>query len=689
MPNRLIQGSFTGGELAPSLRARVDLVKYSTGAATMRNMFPHVHGGVSNRPGLMYVGDVANHGVRGRLIGFSFNTDQTYVLEFGHYTLRIVSDGGYVVYPAGHAQAGQVVQIASPYAAGHLPSLKFAQAADVMTLCHPGYPPYQLGRYAHHDWRFNAISFVPDIVPPDAVNTPTVARASQYDKPQFDIVGYAVTAVKATTLEESAPAYSPDVEVATDAHVDVTWAAVPGATRYNIYRKSQGLYGYLTSTEATSFRDTQKRTPDLRDTPPEHRNPFNGAGNYPSCVAYFEQRMVFAGSQNDPQTLWLTRSGHYRSMSVSSPTKDDDAITRTLAGGSVDAIRSFAPLKDLIALTSGGSWTISSGGNADAITPSSMQAVPQNRRGASHLPPLIIGNTVLFVQDKGSVVRDLGYDFGSDSYQDTDLSLMSNHLFYGRSLVEWAYAAIPDSVVWCVRDDGVLLSMTYLREHEVFAWARHDTDGFVESVCTVSEGAEDGVYVLVRRTVGGQVRRYVERLASRVVRDVREAFFVDCGLTYRGSPVTSLSGLSHLEGKTVSILADGNVAPAQVVTGGRVSIDHPASVIHVGLPYVSELETLEPEPTQPTIQGRKKRVTSVTLRLDSSRGGWIGPDRSRLDELKQRSTEPMGQATRLHTGDITITLPGAWNTQGSVVIQQREPLPITVLAVIPEIEIGG
>lgn len=688
MTTRLIQPSFTGGELADSLAARVDLAKYASGCRVMLNFFPHVHGGASNRPGLEYVGDVANHAVRGRLVPFVFNAEQTYVLEFGDGTMRIVTNGGYVVYPAGHAQAGKIVQIASPYPAAALPRLKYVQSADVMTLTHPDYTIRQLGRYAHHDWRFSEMSFVPSIAAPGSVNVPTIGKGSIYDKPQFDIVGYAITAVKAVTAEESAPAYSADVEVATDAHIDISWSAVAGAERYNIYKKRNGLYGYIGTANGASFRDTQKVEADLKDCPPKHENPFVGAGNYPGCVAYFQQRQVFAGSKSTPQTIRMSRAGNYRSMAVSSPTKADDAITSTLASGTLDAIRAFAPLQEMLVFTSGAVWKIGPGGNSDAVTPSSIQAQPQNWRGISHMPPLTVGNTVLFVQDKGSAVRDVGYSYDTDSYKDTDLSLLSNHLFQGYQLEEWAYSAVPHSLVWCVRNDGALLCMTYLREHEIWGWSRHTTDGVFESVCSVSEGAEDAVYVIVRRTINGQTRRFVERMASRAVLDVKDAFFVDAGLTYRGEPKAELSGLVHLEGKEVAILADGNVMPRQTVINGTIKLQHAASIIHVGLPYVAELETLEPEAPKGTIQGRRKRIVKITLRLNRSRGGWVGYDRDHLDELKQRTTEAMGEAIRLYSGDQEVNLPSTWN-KGTIVLQQRDPLPITVLAALPDMEVGG
>ena len=318
-----------------------------------------------------------------------------------------------------------------------------------------------------------------------------------------------------------------------------------------------------------------------------------------------------------------------------------------------------------------------------------------------------------------------------------------------------------------------MAALTYLREHEVWGWSRHDTDGTYESVCTISEGDEDATYFVVNRTIGGATKRYIERLNTRVFATVADAFFVDCGLSYDGTNTASttmtlsssgstwlhsetftltanastfvsgdpgntftltigtetlvctvqaytsatvvtvkagrdvpaafraaataiwskgvdaISGLGHLEGKTVSILADGNVEAQKTVASGAITLSNPASKIHIGLPIQSDIETLNLELGQPTQQGKKKSLASVTLRVEESRGGKIGYDKDHLTEFKQRAYEPYGTATSLKTGDIKVTLPATWKTDGSIFYRQEDPLPMTLLAVIPEVSLGG
>jgi len=410
---------------------------------------------------------------------------------------------------------------------------------------------------------------------------------------------------------------------------------------------------------------------------------------YPSCVAFYPgDRLVFACSSYEPQTLWLSKVGDYNNFGTSVPVKDDDAITRTLASRQVSKILAIIPLNDLVVFTSTAEWKISASGQNAVLTPDKFNAQVQGYRGSAAVDPVIIGNRVIFVQEKGATVRDLGYDISVDGFTGADLSVLSRHLFQGHKIVDWDYQQEPDSIVWAVRDDGMLLGLTYLREHEVWAWHRHDTDGQFESVCAISGTDRNEIWFVVKR---GD-KRYVERLTERLPgADITKAFFVDCGLSYDGPAATVFSGLEHLEGREVAILADGNVLPRQTVTNGQIHIDYPASRVQVGLPYTCDLETLNIEYSlsDGTAQGREKKISEVTLRLENTRGGWVGPNPDKLDEIKMRATEAWGEPIALFTGDKKITLQGGYDKGGRVFIRQTDPLPITVLAVIPKVTHGG
>jgi hypothetical protein len=316
----------------------------------------------------------------------------------------------------------------------------------------------------------------------------------------------------------------------------LTWDAVADAVSYNIYAResSDGIFGYIGAATGNAFDDLTI-APDYVRTPPENRTPFAGANNKPATGTYHQQRVVAAGTNNQPQTLFATRTGLFHNLSVSHIPQDDDAFTRTLASRQVNRIRHLISLEDLLAFTTSTVWLIA-GSELKALTPSSFEATPKVEYGVGQLPPIVTGPTVLFVQDPGARVRDLVSS--NVGYTGTDRSVLSQHLFDGYSIVDWCYAPSPDSVVWAVRSDGALLSFTYVLEQEVWAWAHHDShaDEFlgaasIPMVCGITGATFDAVYVTTKRRINGVVQRFMERFRSRFFTDVRDAFFVDCGLS--------------------------------------------------------------------------------------------------------------------------------------------------------------
>lgn len=677
-----IQPSFAAGELSPFLYGRVDLAKFHVGCRTLRNFFVHPHGGASNRPGTKFVGAVDDSTVRHRLIPFQFRTlptGQSYALLFGDRTMQVVMNGGFVL-----DGLGNVYTVATPYAASDLPTLKYVQSADTMTLTHPDYPPQSLTRTGHASWSFTALTFAPAMPAPTGLGSSNPGTA----------FAYVVTAVNGTTGEEGLP--SGYVGAASDTST-LSWAAVANAGSYNIYKMRSGTYGLIGTSTSASFTDSSISA-DISNTPPGQRNPFSGAGNYPACSTYYLQRQAFANTTNAPQTLWFSVVGAFNNMTVATPSKDSDAITRALVSRQVDEIRHLVPLASLLVMTSGAEWRCWPGPSQSALTPAQCMTLPQTAFGCSHVPPVLTDNSVLFVQEKGNRVQALRYDALQDVYTSQDMSVLASHLLYDTTaqyqIQEWAFAQEPFRIIWAVRSDGVLLGFTYMREHEVYAWHRHTTDGQVESVCAVTEsdgagGTTDAVYLIVNRTIGGAARRYVERMADRVFDTPADFWFVDSGLQYSGTPVSEVSGLDHLEGKTVAILGDGSVVPNQVVSGGKVALDGAYSKVTVGLPYAAQLETLNLEPAGGgTVQGQMKKIAQVTVRVKDARGIQVGLNQGALAEVKQRSSELLGTAMQPFDGDWRVSVPSEWNRDGRLFVQQSYPLPCTVLDLIPEVNVG-
>lgn len=719
MPN-IPQTSFSSGELAPVLHRRPELSRYITGLKTCRNMFVHKEGGVSNRTGTQFIAEVKDSTKTVKLVEFSFNDQDTYALEFGHLYMRVIRLGGQVLLSAtpsawaapvayaaaDHVQSGgvnyycyvahtssaadepgvgvnwadywyaltsDIVEIPTQYAEADLEDLSFVQSADVITITHYNHPPRDLSRFDHDRWVLSDINFGPTIAAPTNLSVTGGAGTATFD--------YVVTAVSEATGEESLQ--SNTANGLEDASA-LTWDAVTGAESYNVYKAKNGVFGYIGNAIGTSFTE-EKIIPDLSDTPPLTKLPFSGAGDYPSTVAYYEQRLAFANTINNPQTMWFSQVANFHNFNTSRPIKADDAITIRIDAAQVNAVRNLVPLNDLLVMTSGAEHRITSGDNPFSIE--NIRVKPQSYRGSKRLRPIVIGNVILYVQARGSDVRELSYALESDGYGGGSISITASHLFTGHTFTDWAYAKEPYSIVWMVRDDGALIGLTYVKEQDVIGWHRHDTLGTFESVCVVSEGQEDATYVVVRRTVNGVQKRYIERFHTRQFDVVEDCFFVDSGLSYNGAPVSSLSGLDHLEAETVSILADGNVHPQQTVTGGSITIDYPASKVHVGLPYTSEIETLEP-PVQ-EIQGLYKSATETIVGIDRSRGMWVGPDADDLVELKQREDEAWGEPTSLASGYVRVIAEASASGYGSLLLRQLDPLPMTVLAVIPDYDTEG
>ena len=313
----------------------------------------------------------------------------------------------------------------------------------------------------------------------------------------------------------------------------ITWAAVTNAVRYHVYKLSNGLFGYIGQTSGLSFVDNNI-TADVSRTPPMQDNVMSAQNDYPAAVCYYEQRRMFAGSNNQPQYIWGTRSGTESNMNYHIPVVDDDRLAFRIAAREASAIRHLVPVTNLIALTASTEWRIST--DSGPLTPTDINVKAQSYIGASGVTPVAVGTTVLFAQSRGGRIRELSYSWEASGYKSQDLSILAPHLFDATNIVDMAFSRAPHPMLWCVTAYGKMLGMTYVPEQQVAAWHQHDTgDGdLFESVCAISEtppgsiAAEDMVYVIVRRVVNGTAVRYVERIHSRAFQRQDDAWFLDC-----------------------------------------------------------------------------------------------------------------------------------------------------------------
>lgn len=556
--------------------------------------------------------------------------------------------------------------------------------------------------------------------------------------------------------------------------ITVTWNAVANAREYNVYRDKNGIAGFVGTSRSLSFID-DGITPDTTLTPPLDGELFSSATDRPNTVSYVQQRMVFANTTDEPEKVWCSAVGDFHNFTGRFPSQADDPFSFAINGRSVSSVRHVLELTGkMIVLTAGGIWSVE-GDASGSITPDSINARQQGFTGASFLRPLVIGNTVLYFGARAPYLYELRFDL-STGYPTRDLSVFSSHLFDGHYTLDSSYQESPYSVAWAVRDDGVLLGMTYVPEQDINGWHRHNTgedegDSF-ESVCVIPEDGDDSVYVVVRRTVNDATVRYVERFSSRAITTIEDdAWFVDSGLHYDGTNTTvttmHLSGgtlwdtsetltltasaasfsagtiaigdavvitdgtdtvratvlaitsttvavvrpegavpaglrtatatwswarclvpVAHLIGRTVAILADGSEQEQQTVdVSGNATLGRPAVKITVGLPYVSEIETLDPETPQIVLTGKRKRVTNVVLQVQESRGFEVGTDENHLFPWRQAIGNV--DTIDLYTGPVDVPVAGDYENTGRVIVRQTSPLPLTVLAIIPNLEVGG
>lgn len=683
MPNiRTHQRSFNGGELSPHMFGQITDAKYQSGLSLCRNFIAKPQGPAENRPGTIFVREVKDSAKKTRLINFSYSATQTIVIEMG---------AGYFRF---HTHAGTVMngpvpyEIANPYAESDLFEINFVQSADVMTLVHKNHAPRELRRLGATNWVLGVIAFSAPISAPPSISLAGNGTSTLTNKYTYT---YVVTSISSDGVSESVASAQSSIGFnlsESGTYITIGWAPVTGVSAYNIYKLQGGLFGFIGQTSALSIID-DNISADMSKTPPIYDQVFSGAGEYPGAVSYFEQRRCFAGSVNKPQHIWMTKPGTESDMSYSLPVTDADRIKFRIAAREINEIRHIVSLSELLLLTSSAEWRVAS--STDALTQSTLAVRPQAFVGASRAIPVIVNNTVLYCSARGGHIRECAYNWQASGFVTGDMSLRSAHLFDGYDIVDMAYSKAPQPIVWMVSTSGKLLGLTYVPEQQVGAWHQHDTDGVFESCTVVAEDDEDALYVVVRRTIGGVQRRYVECLSSRAYESQEEAFFVDSGLSYYGTPATTITGLSHLEGKTVSILADGAVHPQRTVTAGSITLDRAASIVHVGLQIIADIETL-PVAAQVDgglAQGRKKNVNRVWMRTYSSSGIFAGPDEDSLTEAKIRTSEPYGVPASLQTREIDISIKPKWGDGAQVFIRHSDPLPITIVSLTLEIAIGA
>lgn len=418
---------------------------------------------------------------------------------------------------------------------------------------------------------------------------------------------------------------------------------------------------------------------------------------YPQTLCFFQDRLCFGGTKKQPYMVWMSRTGDYGNFSVekaSGTVTDDSAVALAFVSRKQFKILHLIASTDLIVLTAGNEWTVS---GSDTVTPSKAVPKMQTTRGCSTVEPLMIGGRIVFVQGRGSTVRDMAYSYETDSYGGNDLTLLAKHIIENVQIVDSAYKQEPDSTIYFVRSDGTMACLSYIMEQKVYAWSTIETQGKIEAVAAVQEGDEDIIYLVVQREINGVTVRNIEYLAKNPAKSNNpdDYIMLDNAIEYstaeKSSGETEIDA-AELAGEKVTVIGDGRMYSGLTVSqDGTVTL--PAAVQHafIGLPYRSivELPNVEIKTGDGTMQGRKKQISNCILRLSNSLGGMVGPDINTMDLMNFDEQNAVSDI-KLFTGDKHMTLPiGGFNNEGRVIIVTDEPYPFNLLAVVREVSFGG
>lgn len=759
----LIQTNFTGGEWSPRLDGRVGLDKYFDSVKSLKNMTVFPHGGATRRGGTQFIASVKESTQKSRLIPFEFSVTQAYVLEFGDSYIRFYKDKAQITsgtttgaFAAAFAPAFDrvgtdiAIEVASPYLESELFQLQFAQSADQLFIAHPNHEPMVLSRTSDVSWTLSEITFVEGPVLPQNTTSTTLTPSATTG------VGITITASAATGINNDLGFQ--DTDIGRMIRID------EGATFGYATITARGSTTQVTGTVTRDFTSITGQTTWQLGS-------WSDTTGFPGSVTFYEERLWWAGSINNPQTLWGSATDDF--LNHLPGANDADPVQYAIATNQINSIQWLSAGKVLLIGTAGGEFLASGASLETAITPSNIRIVPQSGHGSENILPIRVANQVIFVQRHGRKLRQLIWDFDQEAWVAPDITLLAEHITE-TGIIEIDYQQEPDSIIWIVLTNGRLIGLTYELNQNVFAFHHHELGGqgdkagniaVVESVAVIPPSGStprEEVWITVKRFINGVTRRYVECLVGGLesTDDQDQAFFVDSGLsldnpiTITGATqadpvvvtasahgrsngdvvkidevagmtqlnkrkftvankttntvelsgedgtehdeyisggklrqaVTTISGLNHLEEETVAVLVDGAAHPDRQVVQGSITLQASAAVVHAGLSYLSEIETqrFEGGSQNGTSQGKQKRISDIRYRLDRTLGLLHGKDRENMDRINFRTTsDNMDEAPPLFTGDKDIEFPEGYTVEGKVILQQDQPLPLTVLAIMP------
>lgn len=667
----VLQNAFTGGEFSPLAAGRTDSDRYKTALSTCLNYIPILLGPLVRRPGTKFVAEVKNpSGHHPRLLRFKYATIANYVLEVGDQYIRFYRSRARIESPP-----GTPVEIATPYVIADVPALRITQTATELFIFHPNYQTRKLTRTSDTSWSLSPITFIDG--PYDRLNESSTTLA-----------------LSATTGSVTVTA-SAALFTANDVGRLIRWRDPAGNWTWLIitaFTNSTTVTATINGANASAGTATTQWRLGLMST----------LLGWPALGGFYQDRLVLAGFPSFPNYAAFSQTGQpydtFRPSNVNGTVADDNGLVVALAADDVNAAAWIvATSRGLLVGTRGSEWLVAPSTFTAAFSPTNVRADRITTYGSKFIDPVRVGTATLFVQAHGRKVREQQYAFTSDSYFGPDLTVLSEHITFS-GIEEMVYQQEPFGVLWARLGNGSLIGLTYERDQQAVraGWHRHALGGTavaVESLASIPEpnGTFDDLWLCVSRTINGGTKHYVEYMSPVFDKTMAQAdaFFVDCGVIVTGAQISTINGLTWLEGQTVAILADGQVQPSKVVTGGSITLDVPADKIAVGLGYQSDgaLLRIDAGAADGTAIGKVRRIHRVAFLLDRSLNLLVGPSFDSFERwIFRTSHDNLGQPTALFTGIVKNAFPANYDMDNFVVWRQDQPLPSTIAAIMVQLD---
>jgi hypothetical protein len=687
--------NFRTGAVTPLLGGRPDMDLFLSGCGILKNYLVLPHGGVTRRPGTRFIAEVKNSTKATRIIPFIFNEEQAYILEIGDQYIRFFYDQGQLLSGSGsELVTNGTFEADTDWTKGTGWTIdavnKWAECDGTQVADSDLEQSIVVTTGAEYSVKFTVSNYAAGSITPILGGTDGTARSAngRYEeiivagaggkiefRADVDFEGYIdLASVKIKGILEITSPYTEDQldQIRVEQSADVMYFAHPDVEPYKLSR--------------TFHTDWSMDALGVANQPADWAE-----NDWPSCVCFYEQRLWFAATASRPQTLWASKSGDYEDFDLGAGA-DDDGLEYTISNAYVNRIQWIVAHKVLMVGTVGSEWTCGASSILDPITPTNVRFTRESTVGSNSTQARLIHHAIVFLGQHGRKCWELRYSYEQDGYSASDISIHAEHLAQ-EGLGRFDYQQDPLSVVWSVRDDGDLVACSYNRVENVIAWHHHDTQGTFEDAAVIPGADRDEVWVLAQREVDGTDYRFVELMQAPFglgggPSAIEDAFFVDSGLSYSGVAKSTFSGLDHLEGEEVTILADGSPHPSQTVVGGSITLDWDAEDVHAGLPFTPILETMPIEAggQDGVAQGKQKRLPQIVVRVANTVGLKIGTTSDNVTDLIQRKTaDYMDSPVPLYTGDKQHTMKSGWERDGRVYITQNAPLPSTILAIIAQV----